>query len=107
MIAGDAPHLENFFLSYRFGRPKDVDQAPDRPPILFVSAYGPPGSYDPLARPAEPRGTAEMITHGPSLSLPAGIPTDLPHGATGPSRPAGTDPDPRDDGEEELVVVRG
>jgi hypothetical protein len=40
MIAGEAPHLETFFLSHKFGRPKDVDHAPERPPILFISQYG-------------------------------------------------------------------
>jgi hypothetical protein len=103
MIAGDAPHLESFFLSHRYGRSKNVDQAPDRPPILFVSAYGPPGSYDPLARRAEPRGKPETIAHRPSLSLPAGVPLNLPQGATGTNGHAG-DPDLGDEGEE-LVIV--
>jgi hypothetical protein len=62
MIAGEAPHLGTFFLSHRYGRPKDQDAAPDRPPILFVSAYGPPGSYDPLAR--EARADTQPIRRG-------------------------------------------
>jgi hypothetical protein len=61
MIAGEAPHLETFFLSHKYGRPKDVDQQAARPPILFVSAYGPPGSYDPLARPQKPPQDAQVI----------------------------------------------
>jgi hypothetical protein len=105
MIAGDAPHLEIFFLSHRFGRPKDVDQAPDKPPILFVSAYGPPGSYDPLARPAAPAVKPEMIAH--QRSLTSGVPPDLPHGATGARGHCGADPGSSDEGEEQPVVVRG
>jgi hypothetical protein len=72
MIAGKAPHLETFFLSHRFGRPKDVDQTAERPPILFVSAYGPPGSYDPLARPQKPPEDAQVIPHAGSLDAGAG-----------------------------------
>jgi hypothetical protein len=105
MIAGEAPHLETFFLSHRFGRPKDVDQAPDRPPILFVSAYGPPGSYDPLARPAVPAVKPEMIAH--QRSLTSGVPPDLPRGAIDASDHAGPDPAPGDEGGEELVVIPG
>jgi len=41
-----------------------------------MSAYGPPGSYDPLARPAEPPAKGNVIAHPRSLS--AGIPPDLP-----------------------------
>jgi hypothetical protein len=41
MIASEAPRLETFFLSHKFGRPKDVDRAPDRPPILFIRPVQP------------------------------------------------------------------
>jgi hypothetical protein len=105
MIAGEAPHLETFFLSHRYGRPKDQDQPHDRPPIIFVSQYGPPGCYDPLARPAEPAVKPEMITH--QRSLTSGVPPELPRGATGTNHRDGAKPDPGDDDEEELVVVRG
>jgi hypothetical protein len=30
-----------------------VDQAPDRPPILFISQFGQPGDYDPLSAAAD------------------------------------------------------
>jgi hypothetical protein len=70
MIAGEAPHLEMFFLSHRYGGPTDVDQRAARPPILFVSAYGPPGSYDPLARPQKPP-QARVIGH--ARPLDAGV----------------------------------
>jgi hypothetical protein len=64
MIAGEAPHLETFVLSHRYGRPKDVDQTAERPPIVFVSAYGQPGSYDPLAHSAEPPAKATVQCRG-------------------------------------------
>jgi hypothetical protein len=103
MIAGEAPHLETFFLSHKYGRPKDVDQAPDKPPIVFVSQYGPPGSYDPLARPAVAPMKAEVTS--PQRSLPSGAPAVLPHGATGAGHDGGA-LGTNDDDEEELVVVR-
>jgi hypothetical protein len=104
MIAGEAPHLEMFFLNHKFGRPKDVDHAPDRPPIVFVSAYGPPGSYDPLARPPAAPLKAEVTSHQRFLSPSA--PAGLPREAQGAGRDGG-DPGADDEGEEELVVVRG
>jgi hypothetical protein len=58
MLSGNAPR-----------RPKDVDQTAERPPILFVSAYGPPGSYDPLARPQKPPEDAQVIPHAGSLDV--------------------------------------
>jgi hypothetical protein len=102
MIAGEAPHLEIFFLSHRFGRPKDHDQPPDRPPILFLSAYGPPGSYDPLAR--EGRADTQPIRRANSVA--AGMPPALPREATSAKGDSGDDHRPGDDGEQELVVVR-
>jgi hypothetical protein len=63
MIAGEAPHLETFFLSHRFGRPKDQDSVTEKPPILFISAYGPPGSYDPLAKCQEPPVKSNVVAH--------------------------------------------
>jgi hypothetical protein len=102
MIAGDAPHLETFFLTHRFERPKDQDSATDKPPILFISAYGPPGAYDPLAHPAGPQGTASVIAH--ERAVARAVPADLPRGATGATH-AGADIDLGDEGEE-LVVVR-
>jgi hypothetical protein len=101
MIAGEAPHLETFFLSHRFGRPKDVDHTPDRPPILFVSAYGPPGSYDPLAR--KTAEDTQRIRRANSLA--AGMPSALPREATGGGHDR-REPGANDEGEEELVVVR-
>jgi hypothetical protein len=62
-----------------------------------VSAYGQPGSYDPLARPAEPPAKDNVIAH--QRSLTTGIPPDLPRGATGANGHG-------DEGEKELVVVR-
>jgi hypothetical protein len=102
MIAGEAPHLETFFLSHRFGRPKDVDHTPERPPILFVSAYGTPGSYDPLAR------KAAENTHPTRRAnrLAAGMPPALPREATSAKGDSGDHHGPGDDGEKELVVVR-
>jgi hypothetical protein len=104
MIAGEAPHLETFFLSHKFGRPKDLDQPPDRPPIVFVSQFGQPGDYDPLARPAVAPVKAEVTS--PQRSLPPGAPADLPRGATGANGPHDADPDLHDDGDDGLVVVR-
>jgi hypothetical protein len=103
MIAGEAPHLEMFFLNHRFGRPKDVAETVQKPPILFVSAYGPPGSYDPLARTAEPPDKGNVTGH--QRSLTSGVPPDVPHGTTGANGHG--DPGPGDDDEEELVVVPG
>lgn len=34
MIAGEANHLELFFLSHRYGKPKNLDEVPERPPIM-------------------------------------------------------------------------
>jgi hypothetical protein len=68
-----------------------------------VSQYGPPGSYDPLAR--EAVEDTQVITRAKSLA--AGRPTDLPHGATGAHRYGGDGPGSGDEGEEELVVVSG
>jgi hypothetical protein len=104
MIAGEAPHLETFFLSHRYGRPKDVDHAPDRPPILFVSAYGPPGSYDPLAHRPEPPVKAKVIAD--QRSLTTGIPPELPHRATSAGH-GGDGSGSGDEDEEELVVIPG
>jgi hypothetical protein len=104
MLAGEAPHLEMFFLNHKFGRPKDVGHAPDRPPIVFVSAYGPPGSYDPLAKRQEPAVKSNVV---PQRALPTSIPPDLPRGAAGPRGDGADGHGPGDDGEEELVVVRG
>jgi hypothetical protein len=72
MIAGEAPRLETFFLSHRYGRPKDVDQAPDKPPIVFVSQYGPPGSYDPLGPPGgcANEGRGDLAPAVPALGSP-------------------------------------
>jgi hypothetical protein len=103
MIAGEAPHLETFFLSHRYGRPKDVDHAPDRPPIVFISQYGPPGSYDPLAR--EAAEDTQPIRRANSLA--AGMPSALPREATSAKGDSGDDHRPGDDGEQELVVVSG
>jgi hypothetical protein len=104
MIAGEAPHLEVFFLSHRFGRPKDVDHAPDRPPIVFISQFGQPGDYDPLARPVAAPIKAEVTSH--QRSLPPGVPPDLLRGPTSPTGQSRADSDPGDEGEE-LVVIRG
>jgi hypothetical protein len=87
MIAGEAPHLETFLLSHKYGRPKDVVETVQKPPILFVSAYGPPGSYDPLAKPPEPGVDVEVIPNARSLA------------AVGP-----IEGPPEDDGS--LVIVR-
>jgi hypothetical protein len=67
MIAGQATHLEMFFLAHKYGRPKAVEHAPDRPPIVFTSAHGQPGDYDPLARPesAERAAGAPLPPEGP------------------------------------------
>jgi hypothetical protein len=98
----DAPRQEKYRnLRPRFGRPKDQDQAPDKPPILFMSAYGPPGSHDPLAR----KAAEDTQPSRRARSLGAGMPPDLPHGATGANGDG--DPGPGDDDEEKLVVVRG
>jgi hypothetical protein len=97
-----APHLETFFLSHRYGRPKDQDQLPDRPPIIFVSQFGQPGDYDPLAKreaPVKPRIIAHPLTPGAA--------PELPRGATSPNRDRDGGPGPGDDDEEELVVVQG
>jgi hypothetical protein len=75
-------------LSHRFGRPKDVDHTPDRPPILFVSAYGQPGSYDPLAHAAEPAVKAKVIDH----ERPAAVPPDPAHDAADANGHRGDDP---------------
>jgi hypothetical protein len=104
MIAGEAPHLETFFLSHRFGRPKDQDSVTEKPPILFISAYDPPGSYDPLAKGQEPAVKSNVVAH--QRALPLGAPAVLPRGAISVTGHGGADPDPGDEGEEELVVVR-
>jgi hypothetical protein len=39
--------------------------------------------------------------------MPMGAQPDLPHGATGANGHGGAGPGPDDEGEEELVVVRG
>jgi hypothetical protein len=72
------PHLETFLISHKYGRPKDQDAARDRLPIVLVSRYG-PGSYDSLAR--EAVEDTQVIPRAKSLG--AGLPTDLPRGATG------------------------
>jgi hypothetical protein len=71
-----------------------------------VSQFGPPGSYDPLAGPpAEPSVTAQVVAQ--RWSLPAAVLPELPRGATVANAHAGVDPDAIDEGEDELVVVRG
>jgi hypothetical protein len=87
IIAGEAPNLETFFLSHKYGRPKDVDHAPDRPPIVFISAHGQPGDFDPLAGPQ----VKDQKAVAPALSLAAGPAQEL-------------EPDPDDP--DALVVVR-
>jgi hypothetical protein len=42
-----AAALGTFLRSHHYGPPKDIDQTAERLPIVFVSAYGQPGSYDP------------------------------------------------------------
>jgi hypothetical protein len=32
VLAGEANHLELFFLSHRYGKPKNLDGVPERPP---------------------------------------------------------------------------
>jgi hypothetical protein len=39
MLAGEANHLELFFLSHRYGKPKNLDEV-SGPPIVFVSQHG-------------------------------------------------------------------
>jgi hypothetical protein len=102
--AGEANHIETLLWQWQFGRPKDLDPAPDRPPIVFVSRFGQPGDYDPLARPAAAPIKAEVTSH--QRSLPPGAPADLPRGATGANGPHHADPDLHDDGDDGLVVVR-
>jgi hypothetical protein len=80
MIAGEASHLETFFLSHKYGRPKDEAEPSDKPPMIFVSQYGQPGDYDPLAHPAGPQGTASVIAH--ERAVARAVPADLPRGAT-------------------------
>jgi len=89
--AGEANHIEKLPWQWQFGPPKEVDPAPDRPPIIFLSQYGRPGDYDSLARPADPFKQPEVLQAPRSLS--AGAPASPAPGA--------------DDGDEELVVVRG
>jgi hypothetical protein len=77
---------------------------PDKPPILFISQYGRPGDYDPLARPVAPPIKAEVTCQ--QRSLPPGAPADLPRGATGDlDRAASRIERARELGEE--VVARG
>jgi hypothetical protein len=99
------PDLETFFLSHKYGRPKDVDHAPDWSPIVFILQFEQPGEYGTLAHPAGPAVEAKVIAH--QQSLPVGIPPDLPRGATDASGHGGDDPGPRDEGEKVLVMVRG
>jgi hypothetical protein len=93
--------------THRYGKPKNLDEVPERPPIIFVSQHGKPGEYHPLARPAKPASEADAISH--QRSTPIGTAPDLPRGATSANGHGGADPDPDpdDEGEEELVVVRG
>jgi hypothetical protein len=58
-----------------------------------------------LARPAEDAVKPKVITHQQSLTT--AIPPDLPRGATGSKGLGGADAGPGDEGEKELVVVRG
>lgn len=59
------------------------------------------GDYDPLARPPEPSVKPKVIAH--QQSLPRSDPGELPHEATGVNGRRGLG----NEGEEELVVVRG
>jgi hypothetical protein len=66
----------------------------------------PPGSYDPLAGPpAEPSVTAQVVAQ--RRSLPAAVLPELPRRATDPNGDRDGNPDPSDEGEEDLVVIRG
>jgi hypothetical protein len=83
------PHLETFFLSHRFGRPKDQDQPADRPPIISVSQYGLPVTMTRWPSRPRPRSRARSSRTSwlwcPScLVCPAGqrAPTATPAPAT-------------------------
>jgi hypothetical protein len=95
---------KTFLLSHHYGGPKDQDTPPDKPPILFISQYGRPGDYDPLARPAELQVKAKVVPD--ERVLPA-VPPDLPRGAPSANGHGADGPGSGDGDEEELVVVPG
>jgi hypothetical protein len=76
-----------------------VAEPPDKPPIIFVSQFGQPGDYDPLARKAAE--DTQPIRRAKSLA--AGMPPAPSREATGANAHGSADPDPHDDGDDELV----
>jgi hypothetical protein len=64
MIAGEAPHLETFFLSYRYGRPKDQDQLPHPAADPVHQPVRPPEHLRPLGPPGGAPRQATMIATG-------------------------------------------